>query len=576
MNKWLSIHVLAAVLLMFWGCDEAEETDIAHEPPTVNILSPSQDSTVEDTTTIEVDGTDYSGAALDRIVYQIDGVARYTDPNPGTGTPASVWEWSTGEFNDGPHEITVVGYDIDGQSDEDRRTYTISNGVVSGEESATGAVSSGHSGVISTPLGARIRVPAGAVPQDSEGRDATVIFSIEQVTELAFGPPHGQQAASSLYKFGPSGFVFAQPVEITLPLLEGIAPEGYELNLYRINPTTGMPEDFAGTYNILERSISAQTFHLSDWAVGINTSETSNPAAQGCVRVDNQTGDWLFLCVESSSLSNSGWDAPYVPELNWSAMFGPAGSAWPSTGNWWLPQGTYTVCVERQDAFNENDYSYQLREIVVDQPAERIWGSDPIYSASIEEFISVPPGDPIADGQCGCLPEPTVPVGTGDVQVTLTWWNTSEIDLDLWVIEPGGERCYFGNPITATGGELDRDNLCGNYENGRPENIFWESSPSGTYSVLVHWWSDCGNGMSSQDFEVRVISPGYTNTFEMSIQADDTVEVTEFTVGAGAQIMPPLEERPFMQQPAEYPKGAAKPDLSELKAQVRRAGRAIR
>jgi hypothetical protein len=62
----------------------------------------------------------------------------------------------------------------------------------------------------------------------------------------------------------------------------------------------------------------------------------------------------------------------------------------------------------------------------------------------------------------------------------------------------------------------------------------------------------------------------------MSIQADDTVEVTEFTVGAGAQIMPPLEERPFMQQPAEYPKGAAKPDLSELKAQVRRAGRAIR
>ena len=44
---------------------------------------------------------------------------------------------------------------------------------------------------------------------------------------------------------------------------------------------------------------------------------------------------------------------------------------------------------------------------------------------------------------------------TGDVQVTLRW-NTTD-DLDLWVTDPFGDRVYYGNSQVASGGQLDVD-----------------------------------------------------------------------------------------------------------------------
>ena len=565
MNKWPLIILSALVPFLFWACDEETKTDEVHEPPTVTILSPSQDSTVEDTTVIEVYGTDYAGNALARIVYKIDGVARYTDPNPGVESPSSIWEWATEDFTDGNHEIAVVGYDAEEQSDEDRRTYTISN--VAGVESATGAVRSDGAGVIATPLGARIRVPLGAVPLDSSGYAATIVFSIEDVEDMVFGPPHGQLAASSVYKFGPSGFVFAKPVEITVPVLEDLELDDKELVLYRINPTTGIAEDFAGAYNIDERTISAQTYELSNWAVGISANTGESVTSHGCVHINNTTGDWMYLCVESYTLSNHGWDWPYVPTHEWAAMFPPNGYSWEEEGEWWLPQGSYTVTIQLQDVTNENSVSYQTRDIVVDHSAGRLWGGSIDPSAEITGYLASPPA---TSGECGCLPEATIPVGTGDVQITLTWWNENSLDLDLWVYEPSGEKCYYANPVTATNGQLDRDNLCGNYVNGRPENIFWQYAPVGTYRVVVDWFYDCGNGLPAQPFEVRVIAPGYTNTFSMTVMPDDTIQVTTFEVGSGFGIEAPPGGWPQWEPTESTPRGGIKPDIVTTKASIRR------
>ena len=44
-------------------------------------------------------------------------------------------------------------------------------------------------------------------------------------------------------------------------------------------------------------------------------------------------------------------------------------------------------------------------------------------------------------------------VGTGDVQVSLTWSAAS--DLDLHVVEPSGEEIYFLAPESVTSGTLD-------------------------------------------------------------------------------------------------------------------------
>ena len=43
-----------------------------------------------------------------------------------------------------------------------------------------------------------------------------------------------------------------------------------------------------------------------------------------------------------------------------------------------------------------------------------------------------------------------------DVRVTLTW-DTDLTDMDLWVIEPSGERCFYGHALTTIGGAISRD-----------------------------------------------------------------------------------------------------------------------
>jgi hypothetical protein len=301
--------------------------------------------------------------------------------------------------------------------------------------------------------------------------------------------------------------------------------------------------------------------------VGINSAEGASTTSHGCVHVNNSTGDWMYLCVEDFTLSIPGWDTPHIPAHEWATMFPPVGFSLPAEGEWWLPQGTYTICVQLQDDVNENNLTYQSREIVVDHPAGRVWGGEISSSDEISGFLASPPA---ASGACVCLPEPTIPVGTGDVQITLTWWNTLAIDLDLWVYEPSGEKCYYGNPITETNGQLDRDNLCGNYENGRPENIFWQYAPVGTYRVVVDWFYDCGNNLPPQQFELRVIAPGYTNTFCATVMPDDTIQVTTFDVGSGFSISAPSGDFPEWKQAAPTPRGGVKPDIETAKAAIRR------
>ena len=46
-----------------------------------------------------------------------------------------------------------------------------------------------------------------------------------------------------------------------------------------------------------------------------------------------------------------------------------------------------------------------------------------------------------------------IQVGTGDVQVTLSW--DVDTDVDLHVVDPSGEELYWANRASATGGELD-------------------------------------------------------------------------------------------------------------------------
>ncbi len=85
-------------------------------------------------------------------------------------------------------------------------------------------------------------------------------------------------------------------------------------------------------------------------------------------------------------------------------------------------------------------------------------------------------------------------VGTGVLQVSVTW--DSNADVDLYVVEPGatGEEIYYGNSASNAGGQLDLDsNAACSGDNIRNENITWASSaPSGLYTIRVNLWDECG------------------------------------------------------------------------------------
>jgi hypothetical protein len=102
-------------------------------------------------------------------------------------------------------------------------------------------------------------------------------------------------------------------------------------------------------------------------------------------------------------------------------------------------------------------------------------------------------------------PEPTPVLGTGEVQITLTWDNGA--DMDLSVTEPNGESISYSSRGSSTGGQLDVDS---NYPCGENqfsvENIFWPTNgaPSGSYQVGVNQYSTCSGGDANWTLTVRV------------------------------------------------------------------------
>lgn len=101
-------------------------------------------------------------------------------------------------------------------------------------------------------------------------------------------------------------------------------------------------------------------------------------------------------------------------------------------------------------------------------------------------------------------------LGTGDVQVTLRWGSTA--DLDLAVIDPAGSRIDFTTPTSPSGGELDVDSnaACSSATTSPVENVFWPpgQSPEGEYTVIVSYWAECGDATGPQSYELSVLMNG--------------------------------------------------------------------
>ncbi len=139
-------------------------------------------------------------------------------------------------------------------------------------------------------------------------------------------------------------------------------------------------------------------------------------------------------------------------------------------------------------------------------------------------------------------------VGTGKLQVSLSWNTINDVDLHL--IEPDSNIIYYGNPISYSGGLLDLDaNVGCNPDDPQAENIFYADSleviPAGDYTVLVDLFSDCDGQAIPTNYTVSVRYNGEliassigNNPYEGVFQDNDpnsTHTVIKFNIPAASK-----------------------------------------
>jgi tetratricopeptide (TPR) repeat protein len=84
-------------------------------------------------------------------------------------------------------------------------------------------------------------------------------------------------------------------------------------------------------------------------------------------------------------------------------------------------------------------------------------------------------------------------VQSADLLVSITW-NTDGTDVDLHVIEPSGEECFYSHPQTEQGGRLTQDVTQGY----GPEMYLLPSARSGRYRVKVKYFASDANRASAR------------------------------------------------------------------------------
>lgn len=119
-----------------------------------------------------------------------------------------------------------------------------------------------------------------------------------------------------------------------------------------------------------------------------------------------------------------------------------------------------------------------------------------------------------------------------DLRVVLAW-DSDNSDMDLWVTDPNGEKCYYGNRNTYQGGLLS-DDFTGGYG---PEEFVLKNAKPGKYKVEANFFGDRQQIVTGATTLNLVFSTGWGTsrqkneavTLRLSGQSE-TVLVGEFTV----------------------------------------------
>ncbi|TDQ11381.1 VIT domain-containing protein [Pedobacter metabolipauper] len=118
-----------------------------------------------------------------------------------------------------------------------------------------------------------------------------------------------------------------------------------------------------------------------------------------------------------------------------------------------------------------------------------------------------------------------------DVRVVLNW-NKIDTDIDLWVTDPNGEKCYYKNKLTAAGGRIS-DDFTGGYG---PEQFMIKKAIKGKYIIHVDYYGDNHISISGPTVVMAEIYTNYGKvnqerkviTLQMSGKKDNGILIGSF------------------------------------------------
>ncbi len=119
-----------------------------------------------------------------------------------------------------------------------------------------------------------------------------------------------------------------------------------------------------------------------------------------------------------------------------------------------------------------------------------------------------------------------------DVRIVMTW-SADNTDIDLHVIEPSGEKVFYGHKLSVAGGMISRD-FTGGYG---PEEYMIHNAPKGKYKIKAHYYASHAVELLGA---VTVQADVYTNfgrpnqkrqslTFPLKEDGKDVYDIGEIT-----------------------------------------------
>jgi hypothetical protein len=117
------------------------------------------------------------------------------------------------------------------------------------------------------------------------------------------------------------------------------------------------------------------------------------------------------------------------------------------------------------------------------------------YGIFVRALTRTSPDSPLTGYVASRAKALALPAPTGDLRVTLTW-NTDNTDIDLWVIDPSGEKCFYDHKQLSSGGALLEDITQGY----GPERFAAEKAIPGKYQVFVDYYGNNGITLTPETF----------------------------------------------------------------------------